>query len=570
MIPPNHSSAIATFMARLAATPERILIRVVESGEVHELSYARLYRSACQVAQGLREFGVRRGDRIVVGLSTSEALFHTYLGALLSGVVPVLVPGPRKKIPLEVYGGHIGLLAGAIEARLFVADAGAPQDLGEHLPIPVARPEQLALDGGAPEVDAAPRGELIAHLQATSGSTGMPRLAKVRHQNIAANVSAIGQAIRHRQGDVLLSWLPLSHDMGLIGVSYALFWDCPLVMTDPMNFARNPLSWLHMMQRFQGTLSPAPNSAFKICARLGERAGLEGLDLSSWRVALCGAEPIHADTLSHFQRVFGARGFREQTLFPVYGLAETTLAAAMPGVETPPHIDEIDTGEVQRTRRCLPATQPGAAMRNVSVGKAIPGHQLRIVNAEGQPLPPRHVGEVEFSGPSVIQGYWGYEVPDPALKRPDGFLRTGDLGYVDETGRLYITGRQKDIIIANGRNLIPFQIEEDVSSLIGSTLPNGVAAVGITDPLTNSERVHLIIESAELPRPGQEAEERQIRDRLEQAFGLTGITLHWRPKGWNPKTTSGKLQRYRCREKLLEELEPTSHQAGSSSHGARR
>src|SRR6185436_5745690 len=301
--------------------------------------------------------------------------------------------------------------------------------------------------------------------------------------------------------------------------------------TDAANFVHNPITWLQMISRFGGTLSPAPNSAYQACARLAKRRTFEDLDLSSWRVALCGAEPVHEETIRRFTEAFERYGWRATAMLPVYGLAEATLAATIPDPNALPHIDRLD-GEL--------------SMNMVSVGPAIPGHQVRIVDGEGSPLREREIGEVELAGPSVIDEYWDNPQETRSLKRADGFLRTGDLGYL-AGGELYITGRQKDIIIINGRNLVPAQIEAAMEQVFNDDIA-GIVACGVQDAQTNSESLHLIIESRILPHPDRAVAEEKLRGGLESMFGLGGATIHWVKKGEIPKTSSGKVQRHRCRE----------------------
>jgi acyl-CoA synthetase (AMP-forming)/AMP-acid ligase II len=554
----KFATVVEAFMNSLEKRPGDIALHVIDpNAKEFAISYQDLYRGACGVMEMFRESGIRRGQRGILILPTSPDFFYIYFAALWAGVAPIMMNLPRSNRPLDTFLPFLERMIQKIGAQTVITLKEVIQAEGFDCSVKTMTGQDLCRDNGKAEPTAPswhPRHTDIAHLQATSGSTGSPRVAVVGHGNIAENVKGIGAAIRHRESDILLSWLPLSHDMGLIGISYALYWQCPLVMSEPVNFIRNPINWLRFISRYKGTLSPAPNSAFQICARLGQMRTFSEIDLSSWRVALCGAEPIHADTIRQFIEIFTPYGFQAKTLLPVYGLAEATLAATIPDVNAVPWIETIDARLMETEGRCIPAT-PGAKRKidMVSLGPALPGHQLRIVDKNGSPLKERCIGEVEFYGPSVIGGYWEHrqdQEQNASLKREDGYLRTGDLGYV--AGReLYVTGRVKDIIITHGRNIIPNQVEEFIQRITGGKTPNSAAVCGIRDEKTKTEMIHVIIEHrGVLPEPERQKTENTIRDAMEETYSLTGITIHWVGKGQIPKTTSGKIQRHICREMI--------------------
>jgi fatty-acyl-CoA synthase len=533
-----------------------VLVRLVATdGSVADLTYAELHEKATWVAAGLRERGVQRGDRLVVAIPTSGELFAIYLGCLLSGIIPIVVPAARASSNVDLYVGQLTPLLLFIEAKAVILPPSSLAEIRAVMSTPAFASDEFAPPGGASalDLDLAPNPDTIAHLQLTSGTTGIPRAAVVRHRNIAKNVEGIGLGIRHRDGeDVLTSWLPMFHDMGLIGISYALYWDCPLVVTDPLNFAREPLRWLRMIAELGGTLSPAPNSAFQLCARLAERRPVQGLDLSRWRVALCGAEPVKPATIRDFTRIFAPHGFRPEAFLPVYGLAECTLCATMPDPDAPPHFDRVDPDALHAHGRADAVGHDDRAVEHTGLGAPLRGLEVRVVDEQGQPRGPRELGEIEIRGSSVVDGYWGVPAGDGGAVRPDGFLRTGDLGYLAD-GNLHVSGRSKDIIIVHGRNYASASIEAEVEAAIDSPLPAGVAAVGLPDPRSQTEAVHIVIESSQLPHPDQPAEEMRVRRRLDAALGLTGVIIHWVPRRWIPKTTSGKIQRQRCQKKICQE-----------------
>jgi acyl-CoA synthetase (AMP-forming)/AMP-acid ligase II len=547
------SSGGTTVLSRLAASlersPEAAAVHLHAPGrEVLALSHQGLHATARRAARGLAALGLSRGDVLLLALPTHRELLGLYLASLCAGVIPLILPEPRSAQAGEIYAEQVQRLAAQTGARHLCVPPEARDHLAAALRGIAVAGGDLLDHGEAPlELSAAP--EDVAHLQATSGSTGSPKVAVVRHRNVAANVRAIGEAIGEREGDRVVSWLPLYHDMGLICISCALFWQRPLVLTDSTSFVRHPINhWLGLISAFGGTISPAPASAYQVCARLAARRRFAGLDLSSWRVGFCGAEPVHPRTLADFQEAFAPYGLSPTTLLPVYGLAEATLAVTIPRQGSRPRLDTVDARLLEEEHRAVPLPPGGPrALTLTGLGPPLAGHSLRVTGAGGEPLGERQVGEVEVQGPSVLDGYWG----DAGQALAGGPLRTGDLGYLAD-GELFITGRKKDIVIARGRNLLPSQLEALAGEVLASGIQNGVAAVGIMNDEIATEELHLIVESRVVPPADQDLLEERLRNALAEGFEVTGIYIHWVRKGSIPKTTSGKIQRSRCRDLVHE------------------
>lgn len=562
----RHRTVVDAFLDSASRTPDRLAFRVIEkANREFALSYAEVYRLVGQVVAGLAMHRIDETDRVIIALPASREFLSAYLGCLYAGVVPTVVAEPKEG-RTEHYAAYLRGLVEHTQAKQVITSAELGNRLAPLLPVEVLTPAALY---GTPVQLTAPRATptSLAHLQATSGSTGVPKLAMVRHDNIVANVQAIADAIRGNVDDSLVSWLPLSHDMGLIGVSYALNAQIPMLLSDTANFLRNPLSWLQLISRYQGTLSPAPSSAFHSCMRLAKLRPPQDLDLSTWRVALCGAEPVHESTMREFQAVFGRAGLRATTLLPVYGLGEATLAATISHVDRPYSVDWVDAETVSAGGWAEPrAAEDPRALGMVCVGRAVPGHALRVVDLNGAPVPDRTIGEIEMSGPSVIDGYLAE--PDDAktgavddrLKRADGYLRTGDLGY-QVAGELYITGRRKDVVIISGRNVIPNQLETFVEAVTESAITPAVVAVGVVDPMLLTEQLHLLLDVRLAAGRDRQTITGQVIDALAEVFGIGGVTCHWVRRGEIPRTPSGKIQRYLCR-KLIEERR-AAHQSGT-------
>jgi fatty-acyl-CoA synthase len=548
----SETTVVDRFAESLERSPGATAVHLVsQGGDTQELSYEDLHATARRAARGLASLGIRRGDVVLLLLPTCREMLGLYLASLYTGVIPLIQPEPRAVQTTGLFAEHVQRLAACAGARHVLALPAVCEGLRHTL-------EECAVDAlglfDQGEADLAPvtGPEDVAHLQATSGSTGEPKVAVVRNRNVSANVRAIGEAIHQRPGDRVVSWLPLYHDMGLICISCTLYWQRPLVLTDAANFVRHPIQyWLQLISSFQGTISPAPTSAYQVCARLARRRRFD-LDLSRWRVAFCGAEPVHPRTLAEFQEAFAPCGLPETTLLPVYGLAESTLAVTVPSQGSRPGLDIVDGALLETEHRAVPAGPGARPITLVCVGRALAGHQVRVTDADGRPLPDRHVGEIEALGPSVVDEYRGGD--SDGLKRPDGYLRTGDLGYLDG-GDLYVTGRKKDILILHGRNLLPSPLEALVAEVVANGIHNGTAAVGLWNEEIATEELHVIVESRQVPPPDREELEERVRNALRETFEVTGIYIHWVRKGEIPKTTSGKIRRSLCQEIAREQRE---------------
>lgn len=541
----NHPTALHAFHDSLQANPSGLALRIVErSGLAVELSYAELFSLISRAAHGLNRSGIKSGDRLVLGLQTCPEFFAVYLGALYSGAIPLVVhlPSPPRENGADSPLDH---LIAQSQASLLVVQGSSLAIWGSRGSIKVMAAEELLDFGENGDIELAVKADDIAHLQPTSGSTGRQKIAAVRHRNIVANIAGIATAIGVHPKDSLAFWLPLFHDMGLVAVSCSLYWQVPMTVTDPSNFMRNPVRfWLRIISDYKATITAAPNSAYEACARLTALRRFEGLDLASCRAAFWGAEPIHRETLERFESAFAEYGYRRNATLPVYGLAEATLAVTVSDVDKPAKILQVN-GDILEVGR-VDQYRDTRKIDVVSVGRPLAGHEIRVVNSQREPLKDGCVGEIEVAGPSIIDEYYGSK--SEPIKNEADRLETGDLGYFDQ-GELYILGRKKEIIIVKGRNFIPAELEAFTEGIVQRRLHKGVAAVGIADSFSRSETVHLLIETRVFPVPLDL--EDKIRNALADSFGLLGVRIHWVPKGKIPRTTSGKIKRFRCRELAL-------------------
>jgi 1-acyl-sn-glycerol-3-phosphate acyltransferase len=534
---------------------DRVAIQIYGNDEriATTFTYAGLLQGARAVAGGLQARGLQPRQTVALMLPTGADYFLGFFGILLAGGVPVPIYPPVRPSQLEEHLlRHARLLNNAqtvalitvpeatLVARLLQAQV---EDL-RHI-VTVAELQAPAAAWSAVPV----RATDLAFLQYTSGSTGDPKGVMLTHANLLANLRAMGPHIGVSSNDVFVSWLPLYHDMGLIGAGLgSLYYAFPLVVMSPLSFLARPARWLWAIHRHRGTLSAAPNFAYEMCARTVQDHEIEGLDLSSWRMALNGAEPVSPATLERFIARFGRYGFRPEAMAPVYGLAECSVGLALQRPGRAPVIDRVRRDRFMATGRAKPADADDAtALLFPSCGQPIPGHQIRIVDDQGRELPERQEGRVEFSGPSTTAGY--HRNPDATRRlfpHGDAWLDSGDRGYL-AGGDLYLTGRVKDLIIRGGRNLYPYELEQAVGEIKG--IRKGCVAVfASADRVTGSERLVVVAET----RATQPEALTALRQRIQSAgvdlLGLAPDDVVLAPPHAVLKTSSGKIRRAAIRE----------------------
>ena len=504
-------------------------------------SYAELQEAAMRAAGSLRAAGLRRGDLVALVLPDAEEFLTTLFGASIAGLTPASLYPPATTGDRPRYLELTASILRAAGARAVVTTrALAPsfEQARAHCP-------ELSLvlcasdfDAASLEPDRLPTLDDIAFVQFTSGSTSSPKGVALTHANVSANIDAFlgPSAVAASADDVGVSWLPLNHDMGLVGMALgSLYTGRTCVLLPPEVFVRRPAEWLRAITRHRGTVSFAPNFAYDLCVRRVK--DLSGLDLSTWRVAGCGAEPIHPPTLAAFAEKFGPAGFRDTSFLPCYGLAEHVLAATFPPRGRRPRTDVVSADALTGAGVAVPTDGAGAALALVSCGSALPGHRLQIVGDDGAALDERHVGEILLAGPSVMLGYYKQDALTAQTIR-DGWLHTGDLGYLSG-GELFVCGRAKDIIIVNGRKYHPQDLEWAVDGM-GGVRRGRVVAFGATES-GQADRVVIVVEpSGTVPADVLTG---QIRREIGDLFGLYVDEVAIVRSGTVGRTTSGKVQR---------------------------
>jgi fatty-acyl-CoA synthase len=514
----------------------------ISGGAENYRSYADVRTSSCRVARSLLEAGLRREDLVAIVLPDAEAFLTTLFGASMAGLVPASMPVPAATGDLARYLDLATGILRASDAKAIVttkAFAAAFERIRGSCPTLALVLAREDLDAPAIEPDTRPALDAIALVQFTSGSTASPKGIALSHLNVSANVDAINgpAGLMTSAADVGVSWLPLNHDMGLVGMALGPLYSArPAVLLPANAFVKRPVEWLRAIGRFRGTVSFAPNFAYDLCVRRVKDRDLAGLDLSSWRIAGCGAEPIHPETLAAFADRFAPAGFRATSFLPSYGLAEHVLAATFPPRDRQLRTERVSVRALAAERVARPAGDDGA-VNVVSCGSALPNHQVRIADEDGRSLPERHVGEILLAGPSVMAGYYNAPGLTAATIR-DGWLHTGDLGYLSH-GELFVCGRAKDLIIVNGCKYHPQDLEWAVDDLAG-VRKGRVVAFGLAEQ-GRADRVVIVAEASGTAPPDAIVE--ATRKRIGDLFGLYVDDVAVVTGGTVGRTTSGKVQR---------------------------
>nr|RNJ67574.1 MAG: fatty acyl-AMP ligase [Leptolyngbya sp. IPPAS B-1204] len=562
--PHPHPTIIHCLRQQTQDRPQHQAFVFLQDGETKavSLTYQELDQQAQSVANWLQSH-IAKGERalLVYPYNAGLEFIAAFLGCLYAGVIAVASHPPRNRSGLsELYGRLVSASASVIlttsslmpklKNQLAAADFSTDCHWCATNQLPVA-----PYDWQPPASDS------LAFLQYTSGSTGTPKGVMVTHGNLMHNQRLLQLAFGHTNESIGVGWLPLFHDMGLIGnVLQAIYLGASCVLMSPLDFVQKPLRWLQAISRYQATTSGAPNFAYELLCRKVTDAQLETLNLSSWQVAFTGAEPVRADTLERFSQKFGVCGFQPEAFYPCYGMAEATLFISGGNKQTYPTVLGLETGalEQHQVRVASAESITGAERSIVSCGHGWLETEIAIVDPNtGQRCQPNQVGEIWVAGAGLGQGYWNQpqetaqtfqaRLPDTPDKT---YLRTGDLGFLYQN-ELFITGRLHDVLVFWGFNHYPQLIEQTVEACHPGFRPGSNAAFSIK--INNEER--LVI--------AQEVE-RSYRDRLtimevtelirwrifEEHFVDIYSILLLKP-GTLPKTSSGKVQRSLCRTQLL-------------------
>ncbi len=557
--PPDTAKTLVEVLRRHAEVePDRVHVHLLEDDSGQDITYRQLFETASNVAAGLMTSGLKRNETVAIMLPTCADFFYSFFGVGLAGGIPVPIYPPARPDKIEEYvRRQVAILRNAEVRFLISFDRIKSISNIMRVSIPslieattVDALRQRGVDAGAKVSPASVEPSEIGTLQYTSGSTGDPKGVVLSQSNLLANIRGIGWAVQVRPTDVGVSWLPLYHDMGLIGSwLFCLYYGIPLTVLSPLAFLSRPERWLWALHDSGGTLCPAPNFSYELCARKIPEKALEGLDLSRWRVAINAGEPVLPDTLAHFTQRFKPYGFHAESYVPCYGLAESSVALAFPPINRLPVTDTIRRGVFESEGKAVPVAPADPAdpnvMRFIANGKPLPGHEIRIVDDQNQEVGERQQGRLFFRGPSRTAGYYRNPKATAAIMTDDGWMDSGDLAYW-AGGEVYVTGRIKDCIIKSGRNIIPQEVEMATADVPG-VRRGCIAAFGAVDPDSGTERLVVVAETRTTDRKELDRISAEIVRNVDAVLGIPPDRVELVAPHSIPKTSSGKIRRSETR-----------------------
>jgi len=522
-----------------------------DEGKGEVINYRQLKNRAESVAAGLQQRGITQGEAVAIMLPSSPDYFYSFFGILFAGGIPVPIYPPARPSQLEDHmRRHVGILSNCLATILITLPEA--KRVAQLLKSQVSNLAHIVtvydLDSENTElVPLSINAQDIAFLQYTSGSTGSPKGVVLTHENLLANIRAMGQVVNASPQDVFVSWLPLYHDMGLIGAWLgSLYFAALFVNMSPMSFLVRPERWLWAIHHYHGTLSASPNFGFEFCLKRLKGDELKNLNLSSWRCAFNGAEPVSPDTLENFTDFYSKYGFSPESMMPVYGLAESSVGLAFPPVNRGIVLDAIERETFMRSAHAIPTKfEDSRALRFVSSGPPLPGHEIRVIDQAGHELPERVEGRLQFKGPSCTSGYYRNPEKNQTLFY-DEWLDSGDLAYI-ANGEVYITGRTKDIIIRAGRNIYPHELEMAVGNITGIRAGR-VVIFGSEDKKTGTERLIIMAETRVHDSTKLQELHDDINSLATDLIGAPPDEIVLAPPNSVLKTSSGKLRRAASRE----------------------
>jgi fatty-acyl-CoA synthase len=535
--------------------PDRVQVHLLEEDSGRDISYGQLLETASRVAAGLSEVGLRRNETAAIMLPTCADFLYAFFGVMLAGGIAVPIYPPARPDKIEEYVRRQVLILKNAEVRFLISFdrvRAISQILRLNIPslIEVTSVEMLSHTGSKLPARGIEPAD-TAFIQYTSGSTGDPKGVVLTHGNVLANVRGIGQSVQFRPDDYVVSWLPLYHDMGLIGSwLFSVYHGAPITLLSPLAFLSRPERWLWAMHDSRGSLCPAPNFSYELCARKIPDQALEGLDLSSWRVAINAGEAVLPETLARFAARFARCGFRAQSFVPCYGLAESSVALTFTPMNRMPVADTIRRDIFEAEGRAVPAgPNDRNVLRFVANGRPMPGHEVILLDDEGREVGERVQGRLLFRGLSRTPGYYRNPKATSASITSDGWMDSGDLAYWAD-GELYVTGRLKDCIIKSGRNIIPQEIEAAAAETPG-VRKGCVAAFGALDPASGTERIIVVAETRAVSSEELRQIEEGIVKRVDAVLGIPPDKVVLAGPQSIPKTSSGKIRRNATRTLYL-------------------
>ena len=552
----TFSSAI---LKHYTETPEKVALTLLHAGEEDlPVTYSELVERSSAFSAALEEAGIKPGEVVILIQEHGLDLVNAYFGVILHGAIPSIMPFLTEKLLPERYRAGLASLISISKPAAIITYADFEDEVrsalidGDSVRAVIVAEEvsgdalvDLDAMGG---LQRAP--EDVVLLQHSSGSTGLQKGVALSHQAVFNQLESYQLALALQDDDVIVSWLPLYHDMGLIaGFLMPLLSGIPLVLMSPFDWVRAPYRLMQAVSKYKGTLSWLPNFAYSFCAKKVRDRHLQDVDLSSWRAVINCSEPMRWDSQQVFLDRFQGFGFREEALTTCYAMAENVFAVTQGGITDPVTYDDIDREVFQIERRAVAALDGRPSLRMVSAGKPIRNVEVKIVTPAGEALPERQVGEIALRSDCMLTGYFHREdLTEEAFI--DGWFLTGDYGYLAD-GEVYISGRKKDLIIVGGKNVYPQDVEEIVNGVPG-VHPGRVVAFGVFNDDAGTEEVAVV---AEIDDP---ADQDRVADAVRKAVAHGSAVVlryvHLVDAHWLVKTSSGKIARSANKEKFLAEM----------------
>ncbi len=539
--------------------PDRVALILQSQNEDISITYRELLDQAAAYANQYQKSGIEAGEPIILLLQHGRALIESFFGAVLHGAIPAIMPFLTEKLSPERYRNALKSLiqitkpTAIVTYPEFESEVAEARVEGDSVREVILYSEVGLLRGWAWEdlggFNARPTD--IVLLQHSSGTTGLQKGVALSNEAVITQLHTYARAIKLTGKDVVVSWLPLYHDMGLIaGFILPILCKAKLVLMSPFDWVRAPYKLLRAVSEFGGTISWLPNFAYNFTAKKVRDRDLEGIDLSSWRAVINCSEPMRFESHQMFNERFLDYGLQPSALATCYAMAENVFAVTQGGIEKPVQMDEIDRVSLQSDRLARPATPGAASVKMLSAGKPIEQTHVQIIDPEGRVLPERHVGEIVLQGDCLLSGY--FNRPDLTAEAfIDDWYRTGDLGYVAD-GELFVTGRQKELIIVGGKNIHPQDLEDIVNDVEG-VYPGRVVAFGVFNDQLGTEDIVIVAETIFTEGDDAAALARAIQNSIARSTDVTARYVEVVQREWLIKTSSGKIARGANREKYLEQ-----------------
>ena len=544
--------------------PERVTVTLQHPGQPdYPITYRELLERSNDYAKAYANAGVKPGDVVILILQHGKDLVYSFWGAVLLGAIPSMMPFLTEKLSPDRYRADLAALfshshpTGIVTYPEFEADVKMLVSESSDSACEVFITDQIApqekLDFSSLPGMKNKESDIVL-LQHSSGSTGLQKGVALSHRAIFNHLDAYGASIRLTPDDIIVSWLPLYHDMGLIACFLMpILRGVPVVQMSPFDWVRAPYRMLQTISQYHGTLTWVPNFAYNFCAQKIRDRDMEGVDLSSWRASVNTSEPVKFKSHQLFYERFKSYGLRLETLQTSYGMAENVFAATQNDVSKLPYVEDVDRESFISDKIARPAFDGHPAIQMMSCGKPIPNTIIRIVDAKGHDLPERHIGEIVLKSNCMLNEY--YNRPDITKKAflPGGWYMSGDYAYMFN-GEIFVAGRKKDLIIVGGKNVYPQDLETLACEVHG-VHPGRTVAFGLFDESQGTEEVVIIAEVD----TEDETEHDRVADEIRKYVTKNSAIAvrHVRVVGpkWVLKTSSGKVARTANKEKFIKELE---------------